>query len=68
MEELIRVRNHQGLTSQVETLPPPELSLVVSRLDSSDRSELLQILDPEVAAGLLNNLKGLSPQLLLSGI
>jgi magnesium transporter len=65
---LIWKKDRAGLTARVHDLPPADLNLILSRLDSNDRSELLEILDPEDAAGLLLNLKELSPHTLLSRI
>ena len=50
----------------ISDLPPYDLVLIVSRLESSDRSELFELLEPEFAGDLLVNLKELSPHKLLS--
>ena len=63
---LIWQRDREGLTQFISSLPPTDLNLVLSRLESSDRSELFEILDPSDAAAILVNLKGLSPQRLLA--
>ena len=68
LNNLIWERDREALTRFVKNLPPADLSLVLSRLESSDRSELLDILDPEDAAHLLVNLKELSPNSLLVGV
>ena len=65
---LIWKKDRERLTVLVHDLPPADLNLILSRLDSTDRSELLEILEPEDAAGLLLNLKELSPHTLLSRI
>jgi magnesium transporter len=65
---LIWKKDRKGLTALVHDLPPADLNLILSRLDSTDRSELLELLDPEDAAGVLLNLKELSPHTLLSRI
>jgi magnesium transporter len=68
LANLIWERDREALTRFVTDLPPADLPLVLSRLDSSDRSELLEILDAEDAAVLLLNLKELSPKELLSNV
>ena len=68
LTNLIWERDREALTRFVQDLPPADLPLVLSRLDSSDRSELLEILDPENAAILLLNLKELSPKELLAKV
>lgn len=65
---LIWKEDRGGLTTYVNDLPPADLNLIFSRLDSNDRSALLELLDPEDAAGLLLNLKELSPHSLLSRV
>ncbi len=68
LANLIWERDRAALTRFINDMPPADLSLVLSRLDSSDRSELLEILDAEDAAILILNLKELSPQELLSKV
>ncbi len=68
LTDLIWRNDRAGVSALVQELPPANLPLIVSRLDSSDRSELLGLLEPEVAAGVVLNLKELSPQVLLSGL
>jgi len=68
LADLIWKRDREGLTRCVEDLSPADLPLVLSRLDSSDFSELLEILDAESAAGLLLELKDLSPEALLEKV
>ena len=66
LAERIWDRDHAGVTALIAGLTPPDINLIVSRLESSDRSELLKILDPVDAANLLLNLKELSPHTLLT--
>ena len=66
LTERIWDRDHAGVTALIAGLTPPDINLIVSRLESSDRSELLKILDPVDAANLLLNLKELSPHTLLT--
>jgi magnesium transporter len=68
LTHLIWEKDREGLTRFIRDIPPADLPLVLSRLDSSDRSELLEILDAEDAAILLLNLKELSPKELLATI
>jgi magnesium transporter len=68
LTHLIWEKDREGLTRFIRDIPPADLPLVLSRLDSSDRSELLEILDAEDAAVLLLNLKELSPKELLSKV
>ncbi len=68
LTDLIRERDQGALAEFLKDLPPADLNLIFSRLDSSDRSKLLEILDPGEAAGFLLNLKELSPQALLSQV
>ncbi len=68
LTHLIWEKDREGLTRFIRDIPPADLPLVLSRLDSSDRSELLEILEAEDAAILLLNLKELSPKELLATI
>lgn len=68
LTSLIWEGDRDGLAAFVDDLPLADLNLIFSRLDSSDRSELLEILEPVDAAGLLLNLKELSPHALLARI
>jgi len=68
LSHLIWEKDREGLTRFIRDIPPADLPLVLSRLDSSDRSELLEILDAEDAAILVLNLKELSPKELLATI
>jgi magnesium transporter len=66
LTDMIWQKDREGLNRMISDLPPPDLVLVVSRLESSDRFELFDLLEPEVAGSLLVNLKELSPHKLLS--
>lgn len=61
MSELIWERDGILLGEYIESLPSADLALVLSRLDSSDGTELLSILDPVAAANLLPNFTEPSP-------
>ena len=66
LTERIWNRDHASVTALIAGLSPFDINLIVSRLDASDRSELLEVLDPVDAANLLLNLKELSPHQLLT--
>jgi magnesium transporter len=65
LSHLIWEKDHEGLIRFLHELPHADLHLVLSRLESSDRSELFEMLDPAQAAGILTNLKDLSPHTML---
>jgi magnesium transporter len=66
LTEMIWQKDREGLHRLISDLPPYDLVLIVSRLESSDCSELFELLEPELAGDLLVNLKELSPHKLLS--
>jgi magnesium transporter len=66
LAELVWKRDEEGVTALISGLPPADTSRVVSRLDFSDRCELLELLEPEEAAGVITNMKDLEPHNLLS--
>jgi magnesium transporter len=66
LTDMIWQKDREGLHRLISDLPPYDLVLIVSRLESSDRSELFELLEPEFAGNLLVNLKELSPHKLLS--
>jgi magnesium transporter len=68
LTQLIWDRDRTGLTSFIKDLPLGDLHIVLSRLVSSDLSELLELLDPGDAAAILVNLRELSPQNMLVGL
>ncbi len=55
-----------GLTALLDELPVGDIQLILSRIDSSDRAEMIKLLDPADAARLLLNLMDLQPQDLLT--
>ncbi len=59
-------RDSEGITALIASLTPTDVYLVVSRLDSDERSELLEVLGPVDAANLLLNLRELSPHRMLT--
>jgi magnesium transporter len=63
---LIRHRDHDGVSALIGALPAADLHLIISRLKPGDLSRLLEILSPATAAGLLANLKELAPHKLLA--
>jgi magnesium transporter len=66
LTELIWNRDHGEIERLVKSLPPADMALIVSRLDIADRCELLEVVDAETAAGLVVNLRELSPHTLLA--
>jgi magnesium transporter len=66
LTHLIWERDHDGLTRFIEGLPPADLYLAISRLESSDRCELFEILEPAAAGDILVNMKELSPHKILA--
>jgi magnesium transporter len=66
LTHLIWERDHDGLARFIEGLPPTDLFLAISRLESSDRCELFELLEPAAAGSILVNLKELSPHKLLA--
>jgi len=68
LTDLIWEQDRAGVNALIQELPAAEVHLIVSRLDSSDRCELLEVLEPPTAAWLILNMKELSPQALLADI
>jgi magnesium transporter len=68
LADLIWKKDRQALSEFLNTLPPQDLPIAVSRLDTSDRSELLEMLDADDAADLLLALRELSPHDMLARI
>jgi magnesium transporter len=66
LADLVWKRDREGVESLVAELPPADVPLIVSRLDTADCCELLEFLDPETAASLVSNLKELSPHTMLA--
>ena len=66
LAQLIWESDDEGVTLFLHQLSPTDLPLILSRLDASDLSELFEILEPEQAAGILENLRELSPHTILT--
>ena len=68
LTELIWKKERREIARFLDSLAPPDLPIVVSRLDDGDRSEMLEVLDPDHAAGLILEMRELSPHEMLAQI
>jgi magnesium transporter len=68
MSNLVWERDREGLQRALEELSPADLPLALSRLASSDLSELFELLAPEAAADILANLRQPPPHSILAAL
>ena len=66
LSELVWNSDRDGAEAWLAEISPTDLALVVSRLDASDRCELLKTLDPPSAASVLEIVKGIEPHKILA--
>jgi magnesium transporter len=68
LTELVGKKQPREIARFLDSLAPPDLPIVVSRLDDGDRSEMLEVIDPDHAAGLILEMRELSPHEMLAQI